>query len=418
MKFDYGWVIVGTGLLVLTLVVGAAIHAYGLYVLPVSEALGLSRAEMNTGLILLNFGMAIWGALVGRLLDRGSSRMVMAGCSVLFGASLVGLGLSQSLWLSALLLAGPLAIGVVGCGTLTSTVLVARWFTARRGRAMAITAIGISLGPVLVVPLTGQLIEAAGWRQTLIVSGVGISAMLLLLSLLVRDRRAAAEAGQEGPAVVPEAAERPGEVLGVSRIITMASFWTLSLSAALAFGIQQTIIVSMVPFAQGQGLSIAQGASLLSVFGVAAIVGKLVLAGVGDRFDKLGMLAVLFGLLSLAAGTLLIDADYLMLLACSGLIGLAAGCTTPLYLALLADRFGASSFGSVSGTSGFVTTLVGAACIRLGGELFDRTGSYELMFACFVGMGLFSSVLLLSTRFVSPGGEAGPERPKVRSAPR
>jgi MFS family permease len=409
MRAYHGWVVVAVGVIVLTLVVGAAMHAYGVYVLPVSHDFGLSRAEMNTGLILLNFGMAIWGAVIGRLLDRSSARLIMAASALLFGASFVALGLSRSLWLSAALLAGPLSAGVVGCGTLTSTALVARWFAAQRGRAMALTAIGISLGPLLVVPLTGQLVTALGWRTAVMTLGVAIAAVVLLLVPFVREKPDAT--GQHlgpGEALEPALSAQPGEVLVIGSLLRLPQFWTLSLSAALAFGIQQTIIVSMVPFAQGQGFTMAQGAALLSVFGGAAIAGKLVLAWLGDRFDRLGLLALLFALLSLAAGTLLLEAGYPVLFSCSALIGLTAGCTTPIYMALIADRFGAASFGTASGASGFVTTLIGAACIRFGGELFDRTGSYRLMFVCFVATGLFAAVLLLATNLVSRAARAAP----------
>jgi MFS family permease len=245
MRGYYGWVIVGMGMLVLTMVVGAAMHGFGLYVLPVSNEFGLSRAEMNTGLILLNFGMAICGPFLGRLIDRSSIRLVMGLSALSFGASLVGLGLSHELWISAVLLAGPLAVGVVGCGTLTSTALVARWFTAQCGRAMAITAIGISLGPMIVVPLIGHLISAIGWRQTLILLGVVITIVLFALLALVRERPGPTDVEPAaGAAAVNQPAAATGVLFGVGDILRMPQFWTLSLSAALAFGIQQTIIVS------------------------------------------------------------------------------------------------------------------------------------------------------------------------------
>ena len=77
MRNTYGWFMVGVSMLLLLLTVGPTSYAFGLFVLPVSEDLGLSRADINTGLILLNFGMAALAPFVGRLLDRTSIRLTM-----------------------------------------------------------------------------------------------------------------------------------------------------------------------------------------------------------------------------------------------------------------------------------------------------------------------------------------------------
>ena len=401
MRFYYGWGIVAIAVLVLTLVVGASIHAFGLFVLPVSEAFGLSRAGMNTGIILLNFGMAVAAPLLGGILDRRSARTVTAVCALLFGGSLILLGISHDIRLSAFVLAVPLAIAVVGCGTLTSTALVARWFTAQRGRAMAIAAIGISLGPLVVVPLIGVLIPALGWRESLMALGAAVGVLVLLMVPLIRDRPGDGDveggsrdlpAGQ--PAPLPPAA---GATLGIGELLRLPQFWTISLSAALAFGIQQTIVVSLVPYAQGHGLTITEAASLVSVFGGMAILGKLMLAWLGDRFDRPTLLGLLFALLGAASASLMAGQGYAVILACSALLGLAAGATTPGFLALVADRCGAAAFGTASGAASFISTLISAACIRFGGEVYDRTGSYRAMFLTFIVLALISAALMFAT---------------------
>lgn len=398
MKAYYGWYVVAVGMAVLTLVVGATIHAFGLFVLPVSRDFGLSRAEINTGVILLNFGMAVVSPIIGRILDRRSARMVTVVSALFFAASLMMLGLSHDLRLSAFVMAVPLAIAVVGSGTLTSTTLVARWFAVQRGRAMALAAIGISLGPLLVIPLISVMIGGFGWRQTLIALGLGIGALLLVLSTFLRERPRVDEV-EPGAAASPMPSEPKGAqaALGVKQLLGMPEFWTLALGAAFAFGIQQATLVSLVPFAQGHGYSVTQGATLFSMFGGMAILGKLLLAWVGDRFDRLWLLTALFALLAATNGALMLAQGYAAILACSALLGLASGATTPGFLALIADRFGPASFGTVSGSASFVSTVITAACIRYGGEVFDRTGSYRLMFLSFLVLGIAAALLMLAT---------------------
>lgn len=402
MKTYYGWHIVAISIVVLALAIGGSIQAFGLFVLPASEAYGLTRAQVNTGAILLNVGMALAGPLLGGLIDRKSSRMVMAISAVLFGGSLVMLGLSQNIWLSAAVIAVPLAAAAAGCGTLTSPTLVARWFTVYRARAIAIAMMGISLGPVVVVPLVGALIERLGWRGALVGLGIGIGAVILLLALLVRDRPGPGDVevrGSEGAALAeaPAAAERP---LTAGELLRRPTFWTIALSAALSFGIMQAIIVSLVPFGQGQGLTLVQSASLMSMYGGAAIGGSLLLAWLGDRFDRVVLLAVVTLLFAAAGASLVLAQGYAAILLCAAAIGLGSGAYTPAFLALLADAFGAASFGIANGCSSFLSTLVSAACIWLGGEIFDRTGSYGPMFLSFLALGVAAFLLLIATRLM------------------
>src|SRR5688572_2817195 len=149
------------------LLVGSTFTAFGLFVVPVSAEFGLSRAEMNTALILLNIGNAAVAPFIGRMLDRFPVRWIMSSCALLFGACLVTLGLSKSITLSAFVFALPLAVALQGTGTLTVTVLLARWFQVQRGRAMALAALGMSFGSIVVTPAVGFLIQAEGWRPTL-----------------------------------------------------------------------------------------------------------------------------------------------------------------------------------------------------------------------------------------------------------
>jgi MFS family permease len=397
----YGWTIVAISVAVLTLVVGASIYAFGLFVLPVSKEFGLSRAEINTGIILLNFGMALFAPFLGQILDRHSCRRVMTASAILFAASFIALGLSRSGTVNALVLMVPLAIAVGGAGTLTSTTVVARWFSAQRGRAMAIAAIGISLGPLLVVPEIGLLIGWVGWRSTLIIVGITVGTIIILLAPFVRERPGAHDIEPEANALAQPTQNtnltRALPPLSIAQFTRHPEFWAIALAAALGFGVQQTTIVSLVPYAIGKGFPLADAAALVTAFGTAAISGKIVLAWLSERINRMVVLASLFALLGFtSAAFLLVAHDLAYLTICSLMLGLATGATTPAFLALLADRFGAASFGTANGSASLVTTLISAFCLRFGGEVFDRTGSYDLMFGTFVGLSIVSALIMLA----------------------
>jgi MFS family permease len=187
----------------------------------------------------------------------------------------------------------------------------------------------------------------------------------------------------------------------MGHLLRLPQFWTIAVSAALAFALLTADIVTLVPFAQGEGLPATQAASVLSVYGIAALVGAMVFAWLGDRLDRVLVFAALSLGIGVASGLLLFGHSYVTIIACTVMLGIAGGATAPAYLALLADGFGAASFGSASGMASFLSTFVSAIAIRFGGEVFDRTGSYRIMFITFLATGVAAAVLILATKPLS-----------------
>jgi predicted MFS family arabinose efflux permease len=405
-RIYYGWFIVAASMLVYMLVIGGTFAAFGLFVQPVSAEFDLSRADMNTGLIFLNFGSAILAPFVGRILDRASLKKVMIASAVLVGGSLAALGLSQSLWLSAAIIALPLAAGIMGAGTLTISVLLARWFVIYRGRAMTLAVIGLSLGSIVVVPIVGLLIEAEGWRTALVILGAALGVLLLLISLAIRVQPGPddveSQTASPSQALAAAASREPSTPPPAMSLVSMPQFWSISLGIGLGLAIPQALMISIVPLALETGLSMMQAASLVSVAGVAAIAAKLVLAFFADRLDRILLLTALVSLGVLPNAMLLVSESFTMLLVSAAIMGITTATLTPIYYALLADRFGLAAFGSARGLIAPITAVIGAVGIRFIGEVFDRTGDYDLGFGVFILVDLVAAGLLFATRYTRP----------------
>ena len=400
-RLYYGWRIVGVSLAMLALLVGSTFSAFGLFVLPVSDEFNLSRADANTALIILNLGGAAAAPFVGRMLDRFPIRPMIIVCTLLFGASMVTLGLSKSLWLSALILAVPLAIALLGAGTATATVLVARWFTIQRNRAMTIAVTGMSFGGVLITPLVGLLIESFGWRHALVFMACVVTAGIFALLPLVREKPGPddVEGGAEN-AAAGAAQKRPQEAPMKSvAILATPQFWFISLSSALTLAIAKSITVTIVPLGQEQGLTATLAASLISVVTGAAIIGKLLVIWAGERFDKVGALAGAFFLVGVVNVVLIFSQGMAAFITCCFFLGLALGGIMPVFYALLASRFGAASFGAASGLATPLITILSAVGLRYAGEVFDRTGGYDMLFTTFAAAQFLAMALMLCARW-------------------
>jgi MFS family permease len=410
----YGWWIVALSVAANMLTYGTTFNAFQLYVAPASKDYGLSRADMNTAMVIFSFGSAAISPLLGRLADLVSPRLVMIAGALMLGGAFLVLGLTHSVWLSAAMFALPLAVAVQACAQITMPLLINRWFVRQRGRAMAIAAIGISFGLIFSVPTVGLLITDFGWRRTLLMLSGIVTALLVGLSFVIRERPAPGEIEPGGPAQAQGHAQAGsiGAPLRMLAILGMPQFWTIAVGASLAAGVASAIAVSIVPIAEARGLPLLKATGLVSLTGMAGIGGKLLLTVIADKVSRIYLMVAVFLIYGAANLFLLAEPGAgPMLIGFAVATGVAGGAMAPLLFALLADRFGAASFGTVSGLLAPLSMLAGAVGTRFAGEVFDRTGGYDLMHLVFVVCTLISAAVMFATRFTRSVTTAGPTLP-------
>lgn len=411
----YGWYITAALGLILTIVVGSTLNAFGLFVLPVSKEFGLSRADINTAFILLNVGIAVIAPFIGRALDRFPAKRIMLIATLCLGFAFTVLSLSRSLWLSGFIMLVPLPIAFLAAGTITYSIVLARWFSLQRGRAIMLAQVGAPLGSITVAPLVAWLIAVEGWRTALATMGGVGTVILLLLLLVIRERPGPGES-ESGP-VSPEVAQarvaaEPEKPARVKDLLSTSLFWMTAFGYALPICLAQAMAVTIVPLAMESGIGTTQAATLVSISGAAAIFGNLAMSSIADKFDRTKLL-VFFALLGVGMGVLpLLGHSYFLLATTGVIIGLSTGTMAPIFYATFADRFGVPSFGTVRGLIQPISAVMNALAVRFAGEVFDRTGEYALLFQTMIAVQLLAAVLIYFTgnRTMAPIGEVAIER--------
>jgi MFS family permease len=149
MRLFYGWVVVAVGVVVSCVGMGG-VMSLGVFLQPMADFLGWSRAGISTASTLAFLCMGLGGFLWGWLYDRYGARAV-----VLFGGLLQGLGLvtasrAQNLpvFLAVYGTAAGLAAGAV---YVPLTAATASWFVRHRSLAVSLVSAGLALGTTLVV---------------------------------------------------------------------------------------------------------------------------------------------------------------------------------------------------------------------------------------------------------------------------
>src|SRR6516165_5149262 len=109
-RFDYGWVVVGAGAL-MTCVGFGAMLSLAVFLQPISEAMGWSRAGVSGAATLDFLCMAVAAFFWGTLSDRFGTRIVVLAGSAILGLGLVLASRAQNLWQFQLTFGG--LIGIV-----------------------------------------------------------------------------------------------------------------------------------------------------------------------------------------------------------------------------------------------------------------------------------------------------------------
>lgn len=403
----YGWYVVAYAVVAQMIVIGTTLSSFGLYVVPVSQAYDLSRADMNTVLVMTNLGGAILSPAVGWVIDRYPIRRLLIIGAVLGGISMMAIGLVASVAVSALIIALFMTTGDA-LATRPGSALIVRWFRAHRGRALALGAFGLSLGSIVGAPTVGFLIQTFGWRASLMISGLMVTAVVLIPALVLRMKPSLQEMAREGidpdeaGVAAGSAANRP---LSIGYLLRMPQFWCIGLAIALPMAVSQAVLVAMVPMAVQHGVPTAMAATLVSASGLMAIASKIVLSVFADRINRSLLLAGVFLIAAVENVILFVaaaEAPYPVLLGCAVIQGLSSGLLMPVWTALVAERFGARSYATVFGLMYPIILVMCAVSVRFSGEVFDRTGGYQAAFATFVGLEILAAVLMFSVRFTRP----------------
>jgi MFS family permease len=385
----YGWWIVAASFSILLITVGVGLYAPPVFLVPLQEHFGWSRAAIAGGSAAAALTVGLVSPLVGFCIDRYGSRVVMTTGALVMGCAFCLLGAIQSLWqLYAINMIA--AIGIASVAWIPNQTLISNWFERKRGQAMGITLAGIGFGGLAMPPLADFLREEFGWRLAFAALG---SLVLLIVAtvILALVRSKPEEMGllpdgeplvSEGPAGDPihETREKAGaEGLSLAESFRTSAFWILSLGHVLwTFG-SMSIIGHLPAFLTDQGFGKLAAGSLALAIGC-SVVGRVSFGMLADRFSKKAIMSLTLILHALAVLCLFRIHSFGVLPAFVILFGLGLGGSAVLVPLLIGECFGLRAFGKVLGVITISATLGAATGPVLTGRIFDVMGSYDLAF--------------------------------------
>ena len=411
-RIFHGWWIVLTSLMGAGVGMGIGGVGVGVFVAPMTDDLGWSRAAMGGVFIIRAIVMATLGPLMGPIVDRRMGALVLyVGGGFIAGGSIMLLAMASEIWHFYVLFGLGWSLGQLAfAGNVLTGPIVAKWFIRQRGRAMGIYTMGIPIGSIIFVPLNAVLVTTLGWQSAWVVLGLATWALTIPIALLTMRRQpedmglypdGARTADEARAALEPSARQSQAAREGTYRMD-----WTLTqalrtptlyllmfsfLFMGLAMGI---FTIHQVPAITDKGFDLAVASIVSVTLSVCSFIVKPTVGFLSERFSPRFLCALCMSVGAIGVVTLGLAETMVFLFVFAACYGFGAGATPVFQNVIWADYFGRRYLGSIRGMIAPVAALGGGISPFFAGWMFDTTGSYDSVMVT-MGLGAFVAAALM-----------------------
>ena len=392
----YGWYVVAAILAVLAVGSGLGFYNLSVYLKAFVDHGGFSVASTSTATACFFVASGVAGLAVGALIERYDVRWVMTAGALICGGSMFAAAHVETLW-QLYAFYSVFGAGYSACALLPGTTLVARWFARRRSQALSIASTGLSLGGILLTPLSAKLIEqlglagAAPWLAMIFVFGI-----IPITWIVIRPSPLAYGYGPDGDPVMRDAKGVPLPADGIDFDVAIRSRFFILMTLTFIFGMMAQVggIAHLFSLVAGRTGSDDAAALALAVMAGASIVGRLIggwaLTYISSRGFVIG--------LTIGQGVVLIFLAFAQsatnLVVSSLLFGLTVGNLLMMAPLLSAEAFGLKAYGRIFSINQLCNVVGVAAGPVVMGQLYARAGGYHAAFLAMAAASVLALILI------------------------
>jgi MFS family permease len=377
------------GAAIVTLSMGIR-HGFGLWLQPITQAQGWGRQEFGFAMAVQNLSWGFMGIFAGMVADKFGAFRVIALGAVVYGVGLLGMAWATDPWVFALFTG--VIIGTAQAGTTYAVIygVIGRNVPAeRRSWAMGVAAAAGSFGQFLMVPVEGLLISQMGWQTALVILA---AAAMLIIPLAWGLREPALNA--------PGQVKRDQTIAQALKEAFKYPSFQLLMAGYFVCGFQVVFIgVHMPSYLKDHGLAPQVASYALALIGLFNVFGTYIAGTLGQKMAKKKILAFIYAARSVAIVLFLLapltpTSVYIF----SSVMGLLWLSTVPPTNAAVAQIFGISHLSMLSGFIFFSHQIGSFMGVWLGGYLYDKTGSYDIVWYLAIALGVFAALVNLPVR--------------------
>ena len=379
-------------------------RGFTIFVLPIEQHLGISRAAVTMADGVGRLVGAVEGPVAGIMTDRLGPRIMIAFGGIVSGLGYILLSRSNSYLSFMLVYIGILSVGFRGGYSNATMAAVNQWFRRKKSLAMALVTTGHGFGGAVITPLVAVMVFNLGWQKAAFISGAGIIALVVPLSLFVRRTPESMGLLPDGdtvprlPAPQPVTPRRekepvlraaepavstpasrwsaPGVDFTAGEGMKTLSYWLLVVAVGLRNTVHAGVTFHLAPMMVWAGTSEPKAAFLVSLTALGALVFNPAVGWMGDAWSKRKMSAITMAVGAAAMLMLLARNSDLWYLSLFVVLLAFAESANPLATAILGDYFGRRSFATLRGWQHLPDQIMSMTTPVWMGMVFDRTDSY------------------------------------------
>ena len=372
-------------------------ETFAVFLLPIESEMGWTRTTL-AGIYAIYMGAhGLAAVVIGWFVDRVGPRVVYTIGLLAYGFAFLLAQFGTEPWHFYLTTGVMAGIAMTAIGMTTATVLITRWYHGPRARqlspAIGIAYSGMGAGVILWIPITNQLIEMLGWRETYRTLGIILCVLAVIVYVLPWSKLQ----------LTPLPLSRFGSVLGGSKdghlraALKTKMFWLLFVIMFITAVAMYLVGPQMVAYLVSVGFDSTVASLAFSINGFLTVFG---IAGTG-------WLARYFGMKRVATISYAMSITAVILLACLTVVpvmallvlailplGLSQGARGPIVSVQASQAFSGQGLGAIYGAITMGVGLGGMSGAWLSGVFYDVTGGYILSYSVSVvcalaGVGLF-----------------------------
>jgi OFA family oxalate/formate antiporter-like MFS transporter len=415
-RIFFGWWIVSLAGFLHSINSSAYNKGYVVFLLPVSEGLGVSRAAISLVFSMSKSEGGPVSPIAGWLIDRFGPRPVLFVGTLLSGTGFLLLSQTNNIWTFGLVYLAMITIGSDLAFSNSLSALVNNWFHRRRALAMSSYHAASSLGPAILVPLLALLIVYQGWRTGAMVAGFTILVVALPLTFLVRSTPESVGLLPDGVMAMPPSGRQnrnPKQKtlaqkadftdFNMAEAFHTSSYWLLLMGSLLRLTAKAGVMLHIIPILVWKGNEEQTAALIFGFLLFLTVPLSLFFGWLADTLPKNWVLSITavsgttaFFLLASPLSSIWIIYLFVLLFAIAETSGSNNWAT-------IGDYFGRKAYGRLRGLTQLASSPGVFLAPVFAGWWYDRVESYTLplwVFTIFFALGALSFALMRKPKLV------------------
>lgn len=381
-RFFFGWWVVFYGFCLMLLAYVGFVSLTSIFVIPVTETLGLGRGELMIYMTILSLVCVVASPIIGKFMQKGSvKKWVAIGCL----CGVVGYLIFSQAKTLPMFYFGSLFLGVGFAATapMPVSILINSWFGGKlKGTASGIAFVGSGLGGFILSPILNAAIMAGGYSTGyLVLAGVYLIILLpltLIFAVKNPEDKGFKRMGEVETEKIEDTASDGKRGMTTKEAMKTGEFWLALISCVLVVFASSAILMNDVGYYVECGIDATKAASYHGTMLGLLLFGKPI---IGVLTDKVGIK------ISAPISTFIFAATFLVMFLFGGSPGilvagvficycLGAPAITVVPPLLVNGMFGEKDYGTLVGYINMATSIGGAFGSTIAAFIYDATGSY------------------------------------------